>query len=129
MKTGIILPVMFMLNTRGEEHQKSYGQDAIYDLGLEDTVDMKRFIPNSICCVITYAKDDKPITDPKKTIDFCFWTHQDTEVNDLIIYRGKFLNCYSIARNEAQSDGLLSQVFNTNGDFKQFKILPSSIPG
>ena len=127
--TQLIVPMTFMLNTRDNKHQEWYGEDAFYDLGFEDENDWKRFKPRSVCCVINYVEDDVPITAPDKLIQFSIWLHDFTEVRkrssdgeELFAFCGRHVCDHQITRTDAQADAALKDLFNKDGDFKQFKI-------
>ena len=132
--TQLIVPMTFMLNIRDNRHQEWYGQDAFYDLGSEDASAWREFVPKSICCVIRYVDDDTAITDPSKLIQFGLWLHESTDFckrngdgMECFVFRGKHLHSYELERAAAQADHATENLFNNEGDFKQFKIRRSVI--
>ena len=127
--TQLIVPMTFMLNICDNRHQEWYGSDAFFDLGFDDEIDWKRFKPRGVCCVINYIDNDVPITDPTKLIECSLWLHDFTETRsrngegeELFVFCGRHLRDCEVPRAEAQSDPALKDLFNKDGDFKQFKI-------
>ena len=129
--TQLIVPMTFMLNLHENNHQKMYDlPDAFFDLGGDsDASAWREFVPKSVCCVIKYANDDVPITAPSKIIQFELWRHESTEFckrknggEECFVFRGEHLRDFKIQRSVAQADCLTKDLFNNEGDFKQFKI-------
>lgn len=109
--------MLYLNNCEGKDHAELYGDDAFFDLYIEDR-QPKKLVPKHDCVVATRTKDGQI------TFSWFSFSHRSKNLfagRDCKIFHGNLtrkLGPYS----QAEAAKVVPTFFTKNGDFKRWKI-------